>query len=109
MKKYAGFGFLLALVLVLAGGRETLAKEKEDTAIHTGVYADEIELSGMTVTEAKQEVEDYSRELAKETLTLKIFDQQLQVSLEDLGFKCANPDVIDEAAALGKGKYHQTL
>ena len=30
MKKYAGFGFLLALVLVLAGGRETLAKEKEE-------------------------------------------------------------------------------
>ena len=104
MKKNAGFGFLLALALVLAGtgSREALAKEKDETTIHTGVYADEIELSGMTVSEAEQEVEDYGRELAEETLTLKIFDQQVQVSLRDLGFKCANPDVLDEAAALGK-------
>lgn len=104
MKRYAGIGILLALMLVSAGvgSGEALAKEKEETTIHTGVYADEIDLSGMTVTEAKAEVNDYVKELGKETLTLDIFDQQVQVSLENLGLKCTNLDVVDEAAQLGR-------
>lgn len=104
MKKFVGLGLLLSLVAALAGtgSREVLAKDNEDQTIHKGVYVDEIDLSGMTVAEAKREVADYVGQLEEETLTLEIFDEQLQVTLGDLGLECTNLDVIDEAAQLGK-------
>lgn len=104
MKKFVGFGLLLALVSVLAGpgSREVLAKDNEEQTIHKGVYADEIDLSGMTVAEAQREVADYISQLEAETLTLEIFDEQLQVTLGELGLECTNLDVIEEAARLGK-------
>lgn len=104
MKKFVGLGLLLSLVAALAGtgSREVLAKDNEDQTIHKGVYVDEIDLSGMTVAEAKREVADYVSQLEEETLTLEIFDEQLQVTLGDLGLECTNLDVIDEAAQLGK-------
>lgn len=104
MKKFVGLGLLLSLVAALAGtgSREVLAKDNEDQTIHKGVYVDEIDLSGMTVAEAKREVADYVSQLEEETLTLEIFDEQLQVTLGELGLECTNLDVIDEAAQLGK-------
>lgn len=104
MKKFVGFGFLLAMAVMLAGigSKEALAKEKEDPTIHKGVYADEIDLSGKTVAEAEKEVADYINQLGKETLTLEVFDEQLQVTLDKLGLECTNLNVIEEAAQLGK-------
>ena len=104
MKRFAGFGLLFALVWVFAGMAEgeALAKEKEDSTIHTGVYADEIDLSGMTTAEAKAEVDAYITRLKEDILTLEIFDEQMEVTLGELGLRCSNPDVIDEAAQLGK-------
>lgn len=104
MKKFVRLGLLLSLVFALAGtgSREVLAKGNEEQTIHKGVYVDEIDLSGMTVAEAKREVADYVSQLEEETLTLEIFDEQLQVTLGELGLECTNLDVIDEAAQLGK-------
>ena len=104
MKRFAGFGLLFALVWVFAGMAEgeALAKEKEDSTIHTGVYADEIDLSGMTTAEAKAEVDAYITRLKEDILTLEIYDEQMEVTLGELGLRCSNPDVIDEAAQLGK-------
>lgn len=104
MKKFVRLGLLLSLVFALAGtgSREVLAKDNEEQTIHKGVYVDEIDLSGMTVAEAKREVADYVSQLEEETLTLEIFDEQLQVTLGELGLECTNLDVIDEAAQLGK-------
>lgn len=104
MKKFVKLGLLLSLVFALAGtgSREVLAKDNEEQTIHKGVYVDEIDLSGMTVAEAKREVADYVSQLEEETLTLEIFDEQLQVTLGELGLECTNLDVIDEAAQLGK-------
>ena len=101
MKKYIGIGLLLALVLAGMGGREALAREKQKETIHTGVYADEIDLSGMTVEEAEQEVLAYMDRLGEETLTLEIFDEQVQVTLGELGLECTNLKLVEEAAQLG--------
>ena len=102
MKKYIGALLLLVLVLAGMGDREALAKEKQEETIHTGVYADEIDLSGMTAAEAELEVKNYISRLGEETLTLEIFDEQLSVTLGELGLECTNLNVIEEAAQLGK-------
>ena len=95
-------GLLLALVLAATGSEEVLAKEKGEPTIHTGVYADGIELSGMTQTQAEEAVAAYVNEMGAETLTLKIFENQLSVTLEELGLSCTNLNVTEEAVQLGK-------
>lgn len=95
-------GVLLALMLMLTGGGEAFAKEKGEPTIHTGVYADEIDLSGMTQTEAEEAVAAYVNEMGAETLTLEIFGNQLDVTLEELGLGCTNLNVVEEAVSLGK-------
>lgn len=103
MKKYAWLtGILLALVMSVSGSKEVLAKEEEEGTIHQGVYVDGIDVSGLTESEAKAKISDYVREQGEETLTLEIFDNQLEVQLSDLGLRCSNLDVIHEAAQLGK-------
>ena len=54
------------------------------------------------MAEAEQEVVDYVNQLGEETLTLEIFDEQLQVTLGELGLGCTNLNVVEEAAQLGK-------
>ena len=104
MKRFIVFVLLLALGFAFAGTgtSEALAKEKEDPVIHKGIYVDEIDLSGMTVAEAEAEVNAYAGRLEEETLTLEIFDEQVEVTLGELGLRCTNMDVIEEAAQLGK-------
>lgn len=104
MKKFTGYGLLFALILVVAGAgsAEALAKEKEEPTIHAGVFADEVDLSGMTEAEAEAELAAYINRLGDETLTLEIFDEQVEVSLGDLGLGCTNLNVIEEAVQLGK-------
>ena len=95
-------GLALGLTLT-AGGAEALAADTSSgSVIHTGVYIDGIDVSGMTEAEARAEVEDYVEEMGTETLTLNIGDNQLQTTLGDLGLSCTNMEVVEEAAQLGK-------
>ena len=95
-------GLALGLTLT-AGGAEALAADTSSgSVIHTGVYIDGIDVSGMTEAEARAEVEDYVEEMGTETLTLNIGDNQLQTTLGDLGLSCTNMDVVEEAVQLGK-------
>jgi vancomycin resistance protein YoaR len=95
-------GILMMFMFMTAGTKEVLARGTQSDAIHEGVYVDGIDLSGMTVSEAQAVVNSYVSGLGEETLTLKIFDNELQVALQDLGLSCTNLDVIQEAAQLGK-------
>ena len=56
----------------------------------------------MTVQEAQKELSDYVRSLQSKTFTLTTGDKSIQVSAEDLGLAVANPEVVEEAANLGK-------
>ena len=95
-------GLALGLTLT-AGGAEALAADTSSgSVIHTGVYIDGIDVSGMTEAEARAEVEDYVEEMGTETLILNIGDNQLQTTLGDLGLSCTNMDVVEEAVQLGK-------
>ena len=53
----------------LAGGTTALAAD--NATIHTGVYVDGIDMSGMTRTEALDALNTYVDEMGAETLTLR--------------------------------------
>ena len=71
--------------------------------INRGVYADDIDLSGLTYKEAQGRIEDYISELRNRQVAMtSIKDRVTTVSAGDLGIKWSNSDILIEALGLGK-------
>ena len=79
------------------------AYAKEEEKIESGIYVNDINLAGMTVSEAKKTVQDYVDSLADTEIVLHAGEGQVIVlTAADCGLKWNNPEIIDEAACLGK-------
>ena len=102
MKKFKRAGFLSALLFccfLLFGGS---VSAKEEERIKTGVYAGEVNLSGMTKAEAEAAVEEYVQGLEAVEITLVAAAQhQVTVTAGELGITWANPELTEEAVTLG--------
>ena len=102
MKKKILAGLVLSLTVgMLFAGTTSYAKNTSDE-IAMGVYAGEVNLSGLTREEAKEAVEEYFMEKADEKITLTVNNEELEVSRGDLGVAWSNPEVIEEAYGVGK-------
>ena len=94
----------IASVLVLFGlltfGGEVRAEE--ESTIKNGIYAGEINLSGMTQEQARSTVEEFIGRISQAQITLKAAEgNQVTVTAGELGLSWANPELIAEAAELG--------
>ena len=102
MKKKILSCLLLSLMAgILFAGTNSYAKTTSDE-IAMGVYAEEVDLSGLTKEEAKEAINAYISGKAEEKITLTIGNEELNVSRESLGVSWNNEEVVDEALALGK-------
>ena len=102
MKKKILSCLLLSLMAgILFAGSNSYAKTTGNE-IAMGVYAEEVNLSGLTKEEAKEAINAYISEKAEEKITLTIGDEELNVTRESLGISWNNEDVVDEALGLGK-------
>ncbi len=98
-KKRGGF-FVLAAVCTLMLGM-TVQAESEAT-IKPGVYADSVELSGLTGREAKAAIEAYVEDLKLVEITLLAAnDNEVVVTAGDMGITWSNTEIVDEALELG--------
>lgn len=71
--------------------------------INKGVYADDVDLSGLNYKEAQAKVEDYVSALRDKQVSMtSIKDRVTTVSAGDLGIKWSNSDILIEALGLGK-------
>lgn len=90
-----------ALLPMTVQAAETRARDTG--TIHTGVYADTVELSGMTKEQAKQAVSAYVEGLKSSRITLTtVNDFSVEVTAGELGLSWSNEDIVDDALALGK-------
>lgn len=102
MKKRILAGLVLSLTAgMLFAGTTSYAKNTSDE-IAMGVYAGEVNLSGLTKEEAKDAVEEYFLEKAEEKITLTVNKEDLEVTRGDLGIAWGNPEVVEEAYGVGK-------
>lgn len=102
MGKWMRRGCLCALVLacMLMPAMRTSAKEGD--FIKEGIFAGDVDLSGLNAQEATQAVEAYVEELQKVEITLLAAqDQKVSIAAGDLGVMWANREVITEALEVG--------
>lgn len=78
-------------------------KSSDDGKIHSGVFAGEIDLSGMTEEEAERAVSQYVEGLKSTEITLNaVGGNSVSVQAGTLGLAWDNKEIIEEAAGLGR-------
>ena len=99
MKKYRkGFYGILLLTLTMLFGMT--AQAKTDDTIKTGIYAGDVELSGMTAQEATAVIEEHIKSLKDVEITL-LAANDVTTTAGDLGVTWKNPELVQEALELG--------
>lgn len=88
-----------AVLFFLWPGR---AFAQEENVIAQGIFAGDVELSGLTREEARAAVEACVKRLGKKTLTVKTDTHEDQITLERLGISWDNDEIIEEAFQYGK-------
>lgn len=98
-KKRGGF-FVLAAVCMLMFGISAQAEEK--ATVKPGVYADKVDLSGLTKEEARAAIEAYIENLKSVEITLLAADNhEVVVTAGDFGIAWSNEELVEEALELG--------
>lgn len=100
MRKH--FVALFAIIFCFGIWNMNVSAAAEET-IENGVYIGDIDVSGMTIIEAKQAVLDSVELLKDKKITLNAMnDNKVDVTFGSLDVKWANEEIIDEAVSLGK-------
>lgn len=103
MKKFIKGILLVSMALMLSFLYKANVKAAGEKTIANGVFIGDIDVSGMTASEATNSVNDYIQSLSEKTLTLTgTNDETLTITFADLGLGWANTDVVSEAVGLGK-------
>ncbi len=77
--------------------------QAREEKIEAGIYAEDIDLSGMTRDEAKKAIEDYVSSFGDAQITLHAPEEgEIVTTAADVGLKWGNPEILDEAASFGR-------
>jgi len=91
------------LGLVLINNTAIASSINDDGCIKTGIYAGDIDLSGMSADQARQAVESYISSVSDKSIALKaVDDNEVVVTAKEMGLYWKNPEIIDEAVSLGR-------
>ena len=102
LKKLYGAVILGSLLWI---GSAQNAQAQTEKPIAKGVYAESVDLSGMTAEEATDAVEAYVENLLDRSITLvAVGGNEEVVTPRDLGMTWANTDLVEEAQGLITGK-----
>ncbi|MBE5883878.1 MAG: hypothetical protein E7291_05630 [Lachnospiraceae bacterium] len=102
MKKYIIKGCLGAWLAVMTLMLGMTVQAKGEATIKTGVYANTVDLSGKTGTEATAAIEAYVEGLKSVEITLLAADnQEVKTTAGDLGITWVNRELVTEALELG--------
>lgn len=98
------FIVIMIMAVLIAGyvmAAYAMAKPDNDK-ICKGVYADEVDLSGMTAEEARNVLDEHIAKLSRRTLTVDINGKTVSTALAELGYACEADPIIEKALKIGK-------
>lgn len=92
------------LVMLIAFAFCFLAEpvKADDRTALDGIYVEDISVGGMTEEQITQAVNEKIEQLKPSVINLSAGEQNAQVTAEDLGLSCANPEVAREAVTIGQ-------
>lgn len=99
--KYITSIFFMALVLMILISPKTVRADEEET-ICNGVFIDTVDVSGMTVKEAKEALDQHIKELRNVSFAIVAGDKSIIIKMEDLGYTYEPHNHIKSAISLGK-------
>ncbi len=93
----------IVMLLLICLFPEMKAQAAGEAIIHQGVYAENIDLSGLTESQAKAQIQSYVDTISQAAVSLKtVSDNTVTVTAADLGLTWTNRDIVEKAADLGK-------
>ena len=96
-------GMLAAIVAAAAMLTFTVrAEEPKDNTVPDRVYFGTISGGGLTEAEAIQQIEAYVEQLGSTKVTLSAGENTFETTAAELGLSWSNPQIVEEAAALGR-------
>lgn len=102
-RRYVPAGMMMLVVAAAVMLTFTVKAEKtDDGVIPDRVYFGTISGGGLTEAEATEQIEAYIDQLKETTVTLKAGENALQTTAGELGLSWSNPEIVKEAAGLGK-------
>lgn len=103
MKTITKLGILAAAVVAVAGtvfyAQPVMAQE--ETTIEDGIYIGNVDVGGMTESQAESAVEEYVQGLLNTTFTLKGETGTIEMTAKDMGVTADADAAVQEAAAVG--------
>ena len=102
MKRFIGLGYLSALFFAGIFLWRMPVRAEGEATVKRGIFAGEIELSGMTAAQAEAAVREYVKELEETELTfLASADEPVAVTAGELGISWENSELVAEALEIG--------
>ena len=92
--------FPIMAVLVMA---VTMPEHAKGDKIESGIYANDMDLSGMTMEEARQTIESYVESYKDAQITMHVANEgAIVATASELGLKWGNEEILEEAANFGR-------
>ena len=92
-----------AVPVLMAVAFITAPVNAKENKIESGIYVNDMDMSGLTTEEAKQKVEEYVNSFGDAQITLNAVEGGTVVTTASkLGLKWGNDTILDEAANLGR-------
>ena len=77
--------------------------QAREEKIESGIYVEDIDLSGMTKNQARQEIEDYVAGFGDAQITLRVNNVgQIDTTAAQLGLRWGNDEILEEATNFGR-------
>lgn len=80
----------------------TLAASAQKKVINEGIYIGTLDVGGMTVKDATNQLKEHVKNAKGEKVTVKIDDEEVTTTLEELGYTCDVNYFVQEAYNYGK-------
>ncbi len=102
MKKFVKFATIACMSMFLICGSSLLIQAEEATQMKTGIFIEDVDVSGMTAEEAVTAVESYIAEMKNMPVVLRAAQgNEIEVTVADFGISWSNTDVVEEALSIG--------
>ena len=91
------------LTAFIAAGFAVMPAQAKEGKIETGIYVDDVDISGMTERGAGEAIEAYVATFGDAQITLHVPEAgEITASAADLGLKWGNREILEEAANFGR-------